>query len=104
MNKMEDKIYPPSSVPGIIHRAAINVAQSDAFINLLVSELELNIRSEAGGGCIYIQKTCDKASKELRNITIRSEFDGRNFVEISIKHGLTIRQIRRICNIRKNGE
>lgn len=40
--------------------------------------------------------------RELRNQRIREEFDGRNYQQLAMRHGLTDRQVRRI--VARKGE
>ncbi len=85
----------------IIRRAAINIVSSKAFLdtfsNLLTTEIERQLRAEAGGDRLYIAKTCDSAEKCDRDSLIKSEFTGNNLAQLAKKHNLSHRQIRRIC-------
>ncbi|GAB4390245.1 MAG: hypothetical protein Kow0025_20950 [Thermodesulfovibrionales bacterium] len=50
---------------------------------------------ELGGSCVYVP-TFRALARSARDEAIRRAFTGRNLKELSLEHGLTTRQVRRI--------
>jgi Mor family transcriptional regulator len=86
----------------VVRRVAINLVRSKAFLDtfteLVSAELERQLRNESGGEQIYIAKICSNTDKKTRNDLIRAQFTGRNLDDLCRKHGLSMRQVYRICN------
>lgn len=83
-----------------IRTAAARLVRSENFLNVLeqlvATEMERQLRAEAGGGSIYITKTTSKQERAERDELIRQCFTGSNVPFLSKKFGLNRAQIYRI--------
>lgn len=84
----------------VIRTAASRLVRSEAFLNVLetlvATELERQLRAEAGGEHIYITKTTCLQERAERDELIRHCFTGNNVPFLSKKFGLGRQQIYRI--------
>jgi Mor family transcriptional regulator len=56
----------------------------------------LKLTQSFGGNTVYIPKT-DSLVRPIRDIKIREEFNGHNYLQLSIKYNITERWVREIC-------
>lgn len=58
----------------------------------------LNLAKSFGGTMMYVPKA-DSLTKSIRDISIKSEFNGSNYKELALKYNLSESTIRNIMNI-----
>ncbi len=85
----------------IISRSIGKIIESkiykDTVKRLLVEEIELQLKKEAGGMDFYIAKGCDNLKRAERNKKICSMYNGGNLEKVAKEFNLTTRQVRNIC-------